>query len=172
MTDEQKHYPWNEGSPTKPDVDALMKAFPVETLTVGRRITDEEVRAATGIGTGIRYRTVYAAWVRRLQKDHAINLFRENTIGFFVPTADEVTARTHPALQHMGRTAKKQIRNLAAARVENDQQRVTVDHQGRLLNNIARETKKARMNVLAPSPIQEPVKLTPPPGRISNSESK
>lgn len=166
MSEEQKHYPWMEGMPTKPDVDALFKAFPPDSLTVGRRISDDEVMAVVGSAAGNRYRTIYSVWVRRLQRDHGINLFRENTVGFFVPTPDEVAARTHPTLQHMGRTAKKQMRNLAAVKATNEMERATVDHQGRLLHSIARETKKARMNVLPSTAAPQQVRL-PPAGRAA-----
>lgn len=163
MTDEKQAYlPWNEGQPTKPDVDSLLKAFPVENMTPGWRVTDEAVRAVVGDLHGARYRTVYAAWVRRLLKDHGINLFRENTIGFFVPTAEEVFSRTHPALQHIGRTAKKQIRHIAVVRAENDLQKTTQDHQGRLLHSISREAKKARMNVLPPTSAAPMPQIVPP----------
>lgn len=162
MNTEQQYYPWNEGQPTKPDVDALMKAFPPESLAIGRRIADSEILAVLGTNDAARYRTVYSAWIRRLQRDHGINLFREKEEGFFVPSAAEVCARTYPALQHIGRTAKKQMRNLGAAKPETDDERRVIDHQGRLLHQISRESKKARINVLPPSGIAPAPQITPP----------
>lgn len=154
MSDEQKHYPWNEGQPTKPDVDALLKSFPPETMTPGWRATDAEIKAI--IGNTHRYRTVYSAWIRRLQRDHQVNVYRQLTTGFYVPTADQVFARTHPTLQHIGRSAKKQVRSIAIVKPENDSHRALQDHQGRLLHNIGREAKKARMNLL-PGTVQQPL---------------
>ena len=162
MTDDQKHLPWNEGQSTKPDVDALMKAFPVESMTIGRRISDEEVRAAIGMCEGNRYRTVYSAWIKRLNSDHQINLYREKTLGFYVPTFEQVAARTHPALQHIGRTAKKQVKHLSISKPDNDQHRQLRDHQGRLLHTVQREAKKARMNLLPTFEVKEPVRAALP----------
>jgi hypothetical protein len=54
------------------------------------------------------------------------------------------------------------MRNLAHAKPENELQRTTLDHQGRLLHSISRETKKARMNVLPPTAATEQVRISPP----------
>jgi hypothetical protein len=164
----QKYYPWSEGLPTKPDVDALMQAFPPDSLVVGMRITDEQVRQVIGDVRGVRYRTVYSVWVKRLHRDHGINLFREETVGFFVPTCGETTARFAPAVRHMGRTGKKQMRYLSATKPENELQRSTIDHQVRLLSNLVRETKKAGMNVLPSTSAPTPVQVQPPARRLAN----
>jgi hypothetical protein len=68
-----------------------------------------------------------------------------------VPTADEVFARTHPALQHIGRTARKQKRHVATIPAETQTDKVVQNHQGQLLTNIERETRKARQNLLPPN---------------------
>lgn len=159
-----KHYPWNEGQPTKPDVDALMAAYPPDTIQPGRwRVHDDEVRALIGQSEGSRYRTVYGAWVSRLARDHAVILFREKESGFYCPTPEQVFANTHPALEAAGRKIGKQLRKVSVVRPATEVERKTQEHQGRLLHAAKHEVKKARLNVL-PSlkPQEQRPQITPP----------
>ena len=164
--DQQKHMPWNEGMPTKPDVDALLKAFPPDTILPGKwRVTDEEVRAVIGRNDGIRYKTVTNAWRKRLKRDHRVILFRQDTVGFFCPTPEEVFARTHPTYEHVGRSIGKQMGDVATVKPENEAQRVTQEHQGRLLYATRRGLKKDRMNVLPSTVATEQPQISPPAAR-------
>lgn len=162
MSEGTKYLPWSEGLPTRPDVDALMSEFPPETLKEGTRITDEQILAVIGKCEGTRYRTVYSAWIRRLENDHRIVLKREKSVGFFVPTAAEVLADTHPTLEHIGRSARKQIKKLAAIKPADGVESDTREHHGRLLGALRREAKKARMNILPPSTTPTTTQIAPP----------
>jgi hypothetical protein len=163
VSDDDKHFPWNDGLPTKPDVDSLLKTFPPETIIPGQwRVTDAEVKAAIGKSDGNRYRTVCSAWRKRLERDHRVIVYRQDTIGFFCPTPEEVFAQTHPAYEHAGRTFGKQMRHVASVKPENEQQRITQEHQGRLLYNSKRALKKDRMNVLPATEAPVTPRISPP----------
>ncbi|MBK8916341.1 MAG: hypothetical protein IPM64_17390 [Phycisphaerales bacterium] len=159
---EGKHLPWAEGLPTRPDVDALLATFPPDTLKIGDRITDEQVFAVIGKCDRTRFRTVYSAWIRRLEADHRIVVKREKSVGFFVPTVAEVLGDTHPTLEHIGRSARKQIRKLAVIKPAEGIEADTRDHHGRLLGAMRREAKKARMNILPPSASPVAPQIKPP----------
>jgi hypothetical protein len=166
---EGTHFPWLDGMPTRPDVDALLAAFPPDTLIPGARISDEQFLAVVGKCDGTRYRTVYSAWVRRLEADHRIVMKREKSVGFFVPTVAQVLADTHPTLEHIGRAAKKQIRKLAVIKPSTSIEAETRDHHGRLLGAMRREAKKARMNILPPTAAPSSPKISPPPGKSAEA---
>jgi hypothetical protein len=144
-------FPWGEGRPTKPEVDALLAAYPPEGMKTGWHATDDELINVIGPCEPVRYHTVCMAWIRRLECDYSVILYRAKQHGYFVPTADEVFARTHPALQHIGRTARKQKRHVATIPAETQTDKVVQNHQGQLLTNIERETRKARQNLLPPN---------------------
>lgn len=163
MSDDVKHLPWNVGLPTKPEVDALLRAFPPDTIKPGEwRVTDEEVKAQIGRADGGRYRTVYSAWIRRLQRDHAVNVYREKEVGFYCPTPEQVFAKTHPTLEYAGRKIGRQLRGVSIVRPQNELQRTVQEHQGRLLHATKRELKKARMNVLPQTAASDRPKIEPP----------
>ena len=163
MTDNNEHLPWNTGMSTRPDVESLLKQWPPETIAPGVwRATDDEVRALLGRADGNRYRTIYDAWVRRLKRDHNVIVYREKEVGFYCPTPDEVFSRTHPTLVSAGRILRKQMRSVAIVKPENDAQRSTQDHQGRLLYVQTRELKKTRMNLLPDTAKQEFPRISPP----------
>jgi hypothetical protein len=159
---EDKTLNWREGQPTGPDVDSLLKAFSLEQLKPGFNVTDEQVKQHLGRCDGNRYRTVYTAWKRRLLRDHGINLYREELKGFYVPSNAEVLSQASPRLMHIGRTSKKHIREIAAIKAENEQQRIEQEHQGGLMHAISRESKKARMNLLPPTAAPSFPQIAPP----------
>lgn len=158
----QQHLPWGDGLSTKPDVDALLRAFPPHDLKIGMRISDEAIQSVIGPCASVRYRTVYSAWVRRLEADHRVVVKREKNTGFYVPTAAEVMGDTHPTLEHIGRSARKQIRKLAVIRPAEGIESITRDHHGRLLSIVRRESKKARMNILPDTAVKEAPQMSPP----------
>ena len=171
--DENKsqHLPWNEGLPTKPDVDALLRAFPPETLKPGEwHATDDEIKAHIGRPDGNRYRTIYSAWIRRLGRDHAVIVYREKESGFYCPTPEQVFANTHPALESAGRRIGKQLRGVAIVKPENELQRGVQEHQGRLLHASKRDLKKARMNVLPSTVAPEQPRIEPPKNAGASSK--
>jgi hypothetical protein len=162
-TEDQKHMPWNEGMPTKPDVDSLLKAFPPETIKPGEwRASDAEIKPHIGKCDGRRYTTVTLAWRKRLERDHRVILFRQESVGYFCPTPDEVFAATHPTYEHVGRSIGKQMKHVAIVKPENDTQRMTQEHQGRLLYASKRSIKKDRMNVLPSTEAPKQPQIAPP----------
>lgn len=165
----QTHLPWNEGLPTKPDIDALLKAFPPETIAPGRwRVTDDEIRTLIGMCEGNRFRTVTVAWRKRLLNDHRVIVFRQDNTGFFCPTPDEVFGRTHPTLEQAGRKLGRHLKRVVSVRPENDIQTITQEHQGKLLYATRRDLKKARMNSLPSTEAPEPVRISPPDNSRKN----
>lgn len=150
MSDEKRYFPWDEGRPTKPDVDAIMKAYPPETIKPGAwQVTDEEIKTLIGTSSeGIRYRTVYSKWIKRLQRDHNIIVYRQKVTGFYCPTPEQVFANTHPAIESAGLKLGHQLRAVSIVKPENELQVATQQHQGRLLYQLKKETKKTRMNLL------------------------
>lgn len=166
----QQHLPWNEGLPTKPEVDALLRAFPPESILPGKwRVEDSAIKAIVNATSRIRYRTVYTAWIRRLERDHGVIVWRDKERGFMCPTPDQVYARTHPTLAHAGRAIGKQLRQVSRSKPETETQKVTQEHQGKLLYIQKRELKKARMNTLPSSQPQSQPQI-PPPKKSRNKD--
>jgi hypothetical protein len=144
-------FPWNEGRPTKPEVDALLTRFPHDQMKPGWYASDAELRAIIGPASVVRFHTVCVAWIRRLERDHGVIVYRQRLSGYFVPPPEDVYAKTHPTLLHIGRTARKQKRHVATAAPTTDHEKLVQAHQGQLLNGIERATRKARQNVLPPA---------------------
>jgi len=156
----QKHYPWNEGMPTWPDVEALLKRWP--ELTVGDRLSYAAVAEIVGTDPATnRWRTVTAAWRHRL-RDQGLVVECEPAAAFYVATAVQIIAGSYKALRHVGRTVKNQRRKLSIARPETEEQVSTIQHQGRVLLVLERETKKQRTNLL-PTTVSPPVPRIKPP---------
>lgn len=163
MSDEKQYFPWQEGQPTKPDVDALMKAFPPDSIKPGDwSASDQQIHAVIGNVNAIRYRTVYATWISRLSRDYQIVLYRAKTTGFYCPTAAEIYSRTHPTLEGVGRKIGKQLRSVSQSKPTSEVERITQDHHGKLLYVQKRELKKARMNLLPKTAVTEIPKIEPP----------
>jgi nucleotidyltransferase/DNA polymerase involved in DNA repair len=161
--DEQQVYPWKIGSPIKPDVDSLMKAYPPESIQVGWLATDEELRSHIGACGAQRFYRICDGFVRRMLREHQIVIFRRATVGLFRPSHEEIFARTHPTYEHAGRALRKHMRNVASAQPTDDLGRAVQDHHGKLLYASTREMRKARMNAL-PSTKMESRPQLPPPG--------
>lgn len=162
MSDDS-YKPWNEGLPTKPEVDALLKAFPPETIKPGEwRKSDDEIKAHIGRCDGHRYGTVYRAWRGRLARDHGVTVWREKEIGFYCPTPEQVFAETHPTLESAGRKVGRQLRHVSLVKPQNDLERGVQEHQGRLLHATKRDLRKARLNVLPSTAAPELPKIAPP----------
>lgn len=164
-----QHLPWLDGLSTKPEVDELLKHYPPETIEPGKfEVSDAELMAIIKPSSPTRYRTVCDAWIRRLKRDHRVILYRVKTTGFYCPPAAHVFARTHGAIRHAGRSIGSQLRHVAIAKPENEQEKITQDHQGRLLHAQKRDLRKARMNILPPTASPEQPKIGPPEKRIGN----
>jgi len=82
---------------------------------------------------------------------------------FYVASADQISARTYGVLKFVGRKAHKHRKKLATVKVENDQQRQTIEHQARLMLAVEKDAKKHRMNILPPAPATpEQPQIAPP----------
>lgn len=160
---EQKLHPWQTGQSTKPEVDALLKQYPPETISPGEwSASDEQMKAIIKPLDATRYKTVTTAWRNRLIKDHGVVVLREATHGFYCPTPEQVFALTHPTLEHAGRKIGKQICRVSNAKPVTQIELATQDHQGKLLYVQKRELKKARMNLIPNTAAPESVRIAPP----------
>jgi len=142
-----KHFNFNEGLATRPDVDLLVKSWP--NLQVGDRIDYEEIENLIGVPCrSSRFKTVTYAWRHRMLEDHSIVIEAQRGELFYVSSADQITAGGHGTLSSIVRKAKKQRKKLSVAKVENDTQRQTIEHQARLMLAVEKDARKYRMNLL------------------------
>jgi hypothetical protein len=153
---------WRHGIPTKPDVDALIKAFPPETMRPGFSLTDDQVKEHIGRCDGNRFRTVYSSWCRRLFNVHGVDLQRQPTIGFYVATDTQVIDDTPRATRYAARKVRRQQRRLANAKPENEKNAAIIEHQGRLMDAVGRDLRKARMNLLPGTAAVSAPRIEPP----------
>lgn len=154
---------WRDGLPTKPDVDMLLKAFP--ELKEGDQIPYEEVSAILGVDKGSnRFRTVTNRWRDRLVESGVV-VYCDTGRAFYVATADQVSGQTYSTLKFIGRKAKGHRRKLSATRPKDDVQRSIIEHQGRLMLAVEKDSKKARMNLLPSTKVAETPKTLPPAAR-------
>lgn len=159
---EQKHLPWNEGLPTGPDVDMLMRAWPEPK--VGDRFEYEAVEKLIGFGRETnRFRTVTNNWRRRwLERNCVIEC--DPSAAFYVASVDQVTAHSYGVLQSVGRKAKRHRRKLASFTPDSDAQRTLIEHQARLMVGIERESRKSRMNLIPETKAPTLPNIAPPKG--------
>lgn len=163
MSDDQKLYPWQEGQSTKPEIDALITAYPPESIKPGEWfVTDETLKQIIKPMDATRYKTVCKAWRNRLIRDHSVDIERERTKGYYCPTPAQIYAITHPTLEYAGRKIGKQIRRVSASKPTTAIEAATRDHHGKLLYVQKRELKKARMNLLPSTAAPETPKITGP----------
>jgi len=161
MSDSQ-HYPWQEGMPTKPDVDLLLGAFP--SLNEGDQFRYDDIAELLGLSLPDdhrRFRTITDAWRARLSEQGVIvECIRGEA--FYVADARAVTALTHGVIKRTGRLCRRQRQKLNAVRPRDDQERNTILHHGRLLHEIERHSKSARATLL-PSTAVPPAVAAPKP---------
>lgn len=138
---EGKHLPFDEGLPTRPDVDLLLRTWPEPK--VGDRYPYEAIEKLLNLSSkDNRFRTVTTNWRKRLHEQFSVVVESEAGEAFYVASADEISARTYGVLKFVGRKAHKHRRKLAVAKIENDQQRATVEHQARLMLAVEKDAKK------------------------------
>jgi hypothetical protein len=158
--DNQQHLPWQDGLPTSPDVTMIQKQWP--ELKVGDRIAYEEIADLVGIKIrSNRFKSVTDAWRKReLEAGKVIEC--EIGAAFYVASCEQVSAKTYVVLKTIGRKAKRHRRHLSVQRPENDLQRSTVEHQARLMQSVEKDARKARMNLLPSTAVQQPPRIEPP----------
>jgi len=156
---EHQHYPWNEGMPTKPDVDLLLKTWP--DPQIGDRFNYDVVVTLLGIDqVSTRFKTVTNSWRKRLlEKGTVIECIPGEA--FYAASANQVSASTYTRLQTIGRIARKHRRKLGVVKTETDEERNVITHQGRLLHEVERQSKKSRMNLLPSTATPQLPKIEP-----------
>ena len=154
---EQKHYTWQDGLPTAPDVQLLLEKFP--GLRVGDRVPYVDVQAVINVAPGSnRWRSITDQWRKRL-RDKSLVVECENGEAFYIATADQVSAATYGVLRSISRKSKTHRRKLSLSKPENETQAKTIAHQAKLLQTMEREAKKARMNLLPSTEIKPAPKI-------------
>ena len=149
MTDENKYYSFNSGAPTKPDVDAILKALP--ELRPGWRMNREELAAIVGEKyKSTRWRSIASALESRLRREKGLVLLYEKaTQDYIIAKAGDTIKRTTDVFKSVTRKLGKQRRNLAAtSNTANESERPIIEHQCRLTLALERETKKQNMNLV------------------------
>lgn len=161
---EQKLYPWTEGQSTQPEIDALMRAYPPESIVPGVfSVTDSDVSEIIGNQLdSARYNRIHLRWRKRLKKEHGKVVWRVDTIGFRAPTAAEVYSATHPRLASAGRIVSDQLLEVSVSPPTNQIEGATQEHLNKLLYVQRRELKKARMNLLPPTAAPLTPTIKPP----------
>jgi len=81
---------------------------------------------------------------------------------FYIASADDLTSATHGTIKSIGRKARRHRVKLSTAKPANETQASIIEHQGRLLRGIERETKKARLNVLRDTRTTAAPRIEPP----------
>jgi hypothetical protein len=156
---DNKIFTFNDGMPTKPDVDLLLRTWPKPD--VGDEFRYESIEKLLNISwRNSRFRSVTAAWRARLFE---LGIVVEAMAGqkFYVASTDQISAMTHGTLKFVGRKARKPRKRLviAAGKVETDAQRAIVEHQARLMLGVENDAKKARMNLLPSTEIKAPPRI-------------
>ena len=160
MSDDQKLYPWNEGLPTKPDVDLLLKTWP--DPKVGDRFEYESVESLLKQNRdSARFKTVTNKWRDRL-RENGFTVECEAGKAFYVATSGQVSAATYGVLRGVGRKARRHRIKLSIAKPVDDSERSVIEHQARLMNGIERDSKKARMNLLPSTAAPAMPQIAPP----------
>lgn len=155
-----KHLYWQDGLSTRPDVDLLLSAYP--DLKEGDQITYIEIEALVlAKPTSQRFWTVTSRWRRRLlERGIVVDCVAKEA--FYVLNAAQIVAATHGTFTTIGRKAKRQRHRLSVARPVDELQRAMIEHQGRLLHEVERDTKKKRMNLLPSTATAEQARIEPP----------
>lgn len=161
-TRQGKHLPFDDGLPTRPDVDLLLRTWPAPK--VGDVFPYDAIEKLLGLTHGDnRFRTVTTNWRKRMHEQMGVVVEARTGEAFYVASADDVSARTYSVIKFVGRKAHKHRRKLATVKIESDEQRATIEHQARVMLAIEKDAKRHRMNILPPSPTtQAQPQLAPP----------
>jgi hypothetical protein len=162
MNDEtQKLFPWDEGLPIKPDVDLLLKQWP--NPQIGDRFEYATIERLLHLEwKSARFRTVTRGWCAQLLKLHSVVIHVEAATAFYVASGQQIQDAIEPMIKFTGRKYHRHRVRVATVTPANDTQRTQLEHQGRLLNILERDTKKARMNLLPPTAAASLPQIAPP----------
>lgn len=169
MNDEtqDKHYSFDEGMPTAPDVEVVAKAYPnlQPGSSIPRAALYELLKLDGGTQRGYnRLRSIMAAFMHRMMRDHALPMGVDRvTDSYRVWTAEEVAGMTPGTLQSVKRKMHRQRKNLnAASRYAPESLLPQIEHDARLVNAIEREARKANLNRLPQTVPAEMPQIAPP----------
>jgi len=151
---EQKHYSWQTGLPTGPDVTLIRKRWP--DLQVGQRIEYQEIADLLGIKIGTsRWETVTQAWRKRELDDGRVIKCVPGK-AFFVADAEQIIDDTYSTLKHITRTARRQRIHLSTVKSVDAQTKAVVEHQARLMHAVEKDANEKRQLAL-PSTAARPM---------------
>jgi hypothetical protein len=154
---EGKHYSWQTGLPTGPDVALIRKRWP--DLKVGDRIEYQEIADLLGIKAGsTRWKTVTKAWRKRALDDGYVVKSVPGK-AFVVANAEQIIDDTFSTLKHISRSARRQVVHLMAVRDTDSQTRAVVDHQARLMHAVEQDTKAKRQLALPSTAVRSMPKI-------------
>lgn len=165
MSDD-KYYSFRDGMPTRPDVDALLKAYPI--LKVGDFISRTDAAGQLRLEEdSTRFRTVMGAFRSRLEQDFALVLIYDRVrVGFVVASVTDLTDRTGGVLQSIASKARKHRKAInTAASHATEAEKPVAEHHMRLVGTIEREARKGKLNQLPPTAAAETPKIAPPQER-------
>jgi hypothetical protein len=164
---ETVYFRWELGLATRPDTDALLKAFPPETILAGEwQITDEQFIEVVGESCADvraqRFYTVYDAWIGRLEREHRIVVKRRESTGFYSPATSEVLLDTGRTQTRAIRALTKHVKRLAITKTTTDAEQARKEHHLRLLQASAQALRKDRAIVLPSTAVEQPPMRLPP----------
>ena len=161
MTDEQKYYGFQDGMPTGPDVEKLLKAFP--ELSNGDRIEYQSVKKLLNLDwRSNRWKSVTDAWRKRLEIDHGIIIKCDDGKAFYAATPGQISSSIYGVLMGVGRKLKRTRRKAIRVNTDDEAQRLVLDHQCLVLHSLERETRKQRMNILPSTKLEDQSKIAAP----------
>jgi hypothetical protein len=161
------YFPFNEGMPTGPDVEVIVKAFPElkpgDLVRCGEiysllKLSPESSRSQT------RMRTVMAAFKRQFERETLnVILYDKDEKGYRVALPADVIKRSGPAFNSIKRKARKQRKNFnAVARIASEFERPVIEHQSRLFHAIEAHSRKAGRSLLPPTTAPLMPQISPP----------
>lgn len=170
------YFPFGEGMPTGPDVNAIIKTYP--TLEPGDSIPRDALYKLLGLNSDEprgykRLRTVMQAFERRMMREHAyVVMWDKSAKAYRIALPKDVLGMTGTVIDGIKRAARKQRKRLGAvSRIASDDESPTVMHQERVLAAFANDAKKARMNLIPQTKADVPPQIEPPkPSKTGSSE--
>ena len=156
------YYGFRDGMPTGPDVTALMKRWP--ELKVGDHIPYANVERVIGVAhRGKRWRSITNAWRRRLKRDHQLVLRCQKTEKvFFVAGCAQLLRETPETLEFTRRKMRRHRSDLATIIPKDEQEKVSVEHNMRLVHNVEQYLRKQEVNLLPNTQTKTQPKILPP----------
>ena len=165
-----KTFTLNDGMPTGPDVDLIIKKYP--DLKPGDKMPREDLYALLGLdhyserGRN-RLRSVMAAFTHRMMRDHALVVgYDKAASAYCVLTAAQIMEKTPVEIEGVGRRLRRQRRRLQAGTriATSEREQSAVQHELRLVDALAREARRTGMNVLPSTAAAEMPQIVPPVG--------